>query len=244
MKIVIILQARMGSTRLPGKVMLPLEGKKVLEHVIARLHSVRSSTQLVVATTTNMIDDPIVELAKSLNITHFRGSEHDVLSRYYWAAKQSGAELVVRCNSDCPLIDPDVVDLIISTFQSNFGIYDYVSNILNPTFPTGMHCEAFTFDALQSAFQNAKDPQEREHVTPYIYRNPNLFNLHNVEFSRDISSYRWTLDFPEDYILISKIYQSLYKEDPLFGMKAIIKLIEKNSEWLKINGHIIKRATV
>ena len=97
---------------------------------------------------------------------------------------------------------------------------------------------------MQSAFQNAKDPQEREHVTPYIYRNPNLFNLQNVEFSRDISSYRWTLDFPEDYILISKIYQSLYKEDPLFGMKAIIKLIEKNSEWLKINGHIIKRATV
>jgi spore coat polysaccharide biosynthesis protein SpsF len=244
MHTVIILQARMGSTRLPGKVMLPLEGKTVLEHVLRRLLSVHSSTQLVIATTINAIDDQIVDLARSLGIDYFRGSEDDVLSRYYWAAKEFGAQLVVRCNSDCPLIDPGVVDLIISTFHANSGRYDYVSNILNPTFPTGMHCEAFTFEALQMAFLNAKDSQEREHVTPYIYRNPNLFDLHNVELSRNLSYCRWTLDFPEDYVLISKIYQSLYKINPLFGTNEVIELIEKNPEWSEINGHIIKQATI
>ncbi len=234
----------MGSTRLPGKVMLPLEGKTVLEHVLRRLRHVNFLGSIVVATTTNKIDAPIYELSTRLGFRCFRGSELDVLSRYYHAAKEMGAQLIIRCNADCPLIDPKVVELIISTFLQKSDQYDYVSNILRPTFPTGMHCEAFSFEALQNAYENALDPLEREHVTPYIYRRPNKFRLHNVQLGEDLSSYRWTLDLPEDFVLISKIYQALYKYDAVFSMLSIIELLNKNPEWSLINGHISKSATV
>lgn len=240
----IILQARMGSTRLPGKVLLSIEGKTVLEHMLARLASVNGIDCLVVATTINPIDLPIVSLADALGVSCFRGEEEDVLSRFYHAAMEANASCVVRCNADCPLIDPQIVEHVVSTFLTNSERFDYVSNILSPTYPTGMHCEAFSFESLRQAYTCAVDPLEREHVTPYIYRRPNLFRLHNVALSCDLSAHRWTLDLLEDFELITKIYKELYKDNPLFDMQSIIRLLEKNPDWSNINGHIIKSATV
>ena len=241
---VIILQARMGSTRLPGKVLLSLAGKTVLEHVIDRLKRVSVSANLVIATSVNKIDEPIVDLANSLGVRCFRGSEQDVLSRYYYAAKDIGAECIIRCNADCPLIDPQIVDQVISFYLANINKYDYVSNILKPSFPTGMHCEAFSFGAIHKANIQAIDPLEREHVTPYIYRRPEMFSLYNIEHSKDLSYLRWTLDVKEDYILISKIYDALYINNPQFTMNSVLKLLEIHPDWTSINGHISKRSTV
>lgn len=240
----ILLQARTGSTRLPGKVLFDLEGKTVLEQILIRLSSVRGVDRIIVATTTNPNDSVIANIAKAFGVDCFRGEECDVLSRFYHAVTHTNASCVVRCNADCPLIDPSVVELVVSTFRENSDRYDYVSNILIPTFPTGMHCEAFSFDSLQRAYTNAVDPLEREHVTPYIYRRPSLFRLHNVALPVDLSSHRWTLDYPEDFQLISLIYKSLQSSTPLFGMDAILTLLAEHPEWKDINGHITKLATV
>jgi spore coat polysaccharide biosynthesis protein SpsF len=234
----------MGSTRLPGKVMLDLAGKTVLERVIDRLNRVISPVSLIVATSLNDKDDPIVDLANSLGVPYFRGSEHDVLSRYYYAAMDFGAESIIRCNADCPLIDPLVVDKVISFYLENVENYDYVSNILYPTYPTGMHCEAFSFDSLRQAHINSIDSLEREHVTPYIYRRPERFRLFNIARNGDLSHLRWTLDVKDDYIFISKIYDVLYKDNPHFGMDSVLKLLSIHPDWSSINGYISKRSTV
>lgn len=244
MKLAIILQARTGSSRLPGKVLMKLEGKTVLEHILSRLSAVQEKSQLVVATTRSDRDDEIAALAHSRGILCVRGSEHDVLARYYQAAQEIGADVVVRCNADCPLIDPSVLDQVISRFFQEPGRFDYVSNILTPSFPTGMHCEVFTFDALQHAFSHAVDLLEREHVTPYIYRRPDVFRLHNVSLGHDLSFHRWTLDYQEDFELISRVYRELYISDNLFGMTAILELLQRNPHWSKINSHIQKNSTV
>lgn len=244
MKTVIIIQARMGSSRLPGKVLLSLEGKTILEHIISRLQRSQLADLVMVATSVKNIDQPIADLMSKVGIKCYRGDEHDVLSRYYFAAKEVGANTVVRCNGDCPLIDPDVVDKIISSYYDNNLNCDYVSNILEPTYPTGMHTEVFSFSALEKAYKEAIDPLEREHVTPYLYRNPNLFKLSNVCISENLSWHRWTLDFPEDLILISRIYAALYPNDICFGMSDILKLLTVNKDWSRINENIHKQATV
>ena len=240
----IIIQARNNSSRLPGKVLLNLEGKTVLEHVLNRLKAVDFNLDIVVATSTNPMDDSIAELSLKLGVQFYRGSEFDVLDRFYHAARQVEASVIIRCNSDCPLIDPKIVELVFNQYFNSEEAFDYVSNILEPTFPTGMHCEIFSFAALESAHLKATDSLEREHVTPYIYRRPDFFRLKNVAQKKDLSSHRWTLDFPEDFELISRIYGALYKLDPMFDTEAILTLLETNPDWSKINAHISKKSTV
>lgn len=240
----IIVQARMSSTRLPGKVLLPIMGRPVMEYQLERLRRVHTADKIVIATTTNPADQPIVELAEKLGFAHFRGPESDVLSRFYHAAQDAGAGTVVRCNSDCPLIDPAVVDRVISAYQEESHLYDYVSNILRPTYPTGMHTEVFSIEVLEEAHRLAKEPLEREHVTPYIYRRPKSFRLKNIALDQDLSWHRWTLDLPEDLDLISRIYQALYPVNPLFTMDDVLNTLARQPEWLKINSHIQKQATV
>ena len=244
MNTAIIVQARMGSSRLPGKVLLPIMGRPVLEYELERLCRAEAADVVIVATTTNAADQAIEDLAARLRIPCFRGSEFDVLSRYYFAANEHGAETVVRCNADCPLIDPEVVDRVITAYKVNSGTCDYASNILKPTFPTGMHTEAFSFEALEQAYLNAVDPLEREHVTPYIYRRPDTFSLHNVALDQDLSWHRWTLDLAEDMELIKRIYEALYPTNPSFGMGDVLDLLDRHADWPMINGHIQKRATV
>ena len=191
MKTVIIVQARMTSTRLPGKVLKRVLDKPLLEYQIERLRRAKLADKIVIATTVNDTDQPIIEMCNSLSVSYFLGSEEDVLSRYYGAAKEHYADVVVRVTSDCPLIDPQIIDKVINFYLENSDKYDYVSNCLKRTYPRGMDTEVFSFKALQEAFLSATAHPDREHVTPFIYRHPELYRVGDVAYSENQSSYRW-----------------------------------------------------
>jgi len=216
MKTVIIDQARMTSTRLPGKVMKEVFGKPLLEYQIERLKRANEADELVIATTTNDTDQPIVELCERLGVAYYRGSEEDVLLRYYEAATKFEADVVVRVTSDCPLIDPAVVDRVIEYYKNNWEKYDYVSNTLTRTYPRGMDNEVFSYKALQEAYYNAQEQLEREHVTPYICCHPERYRLDNVSHHENQSQHRWTVDQIEDFLLIENIIKALYPNNPQF----------------------------
>ena len=233
---VIIVQARMTSTRLPGKVLLEVLGKPLLAYQVERLRRCKRADAVVLATTTNKTDQALVDFCCEHGISCYRGSEEDVLSRYYEAAREHRAETIVRVTSDCPLIDPAVIDRVIEAF--NWGGEDYVANILERTYPRGMDCEVFTFEALQTAHREATDKPDREHVTPFIYRHPERFTLGNVRYGEDCSRYRWTVDTQEDYELIRCMLEALVLQKPHFTLEDCLHLIEQNPDWEKINCHV------
>ena len=239
MRIVAIIQARMGSTRLPGKVLLDLAGAPVLARVVNRCRRAATLDDVVVATTTLAADDPIVELCRANNWKSFRGQEDDVLDRYYHAAMQSQAEVVVRITSDCPLIEPEIIDLTVKTFLEH-GSLDYAGNSLPPrTFPRGLDVEVFSFEALARAWREDTNPAWREHVTPYIYRHPEKFRLHAVINDADLSSRRWTVDTAADLAFVRKIYEQFSHDG--FSWREVLKLLEKHPEWLEINRHVVQK---
>ncbi|MFU0781508.1 MAG: 3-deoxy-manno-octulosonate cytidylyltransferase [Thermoanaerobacterium thermosaccharolyticum] len=240
MKKVAIIQARMGSTRLPGKVMKIIMDKPVIGHVVNRVKASKEIDDIIIATTTKKEDDIIVEEAKKLNVKYFRGSEEDVLSRYYYAAKENNADIVIRITSDCPLIDPQIIDKIIKTFieTSKKEKIDYLSNTIERTYPRGLDVEVFNFETLEKAFKEADRPYQREHVTPYIYENHEIFKIKQIKNNIDYSNYRWTLDTIEDFKVIETIYENLYKENELFYMEDIIKFQKEHPEIAKINENI------
>lgn len=239
MNVVCIMQTRIGSTRLPGKVLKKICGKTVLEHDIDRLKRIRNINKIVIATTILEKDNCIVEEADRLGISYYRGSEEDVLSRYYYAAKENNADIVVRVTSDCPLIDSEVSGEIIQYYIDNKHKYDYVSNTIDRTYPRGLDTEVFSFKALEKAFNEAESQRDREHVTPYIWDNSKLFRLFQYKNDVDCSGLRWTLDTIEDFELISKIYQALYSEgNNNFYMNDIIELYKGNSQLKEINKYI------
>ncbi len=238
-----IVQARTTSTRLPGKVLKELpwgSGISVLEQVIRRLKKARSLDRIIVATTGNREDDSICEIADRENVRYFRGPEKDVLSRYFYAARENGLETIVRVTSDCPCIDPAVVDLVVEEVSGNK--VDYASNSLKRTFPHGLDVEAFTMKALERSFKEAEKDFEREHVTPFIYMT-GQFQIKNLEapkefFAPDI---RITLDTTEDYALLCAVYDYLYPRNSFFGVKEIVEIF-KVKPWLKfINGKIVQK---
>jgi spore coat polysaccharide biosynthesis protein SpsF len=238
MKIGAIIQARMGSTRLPEKVMKNLLGKTVLEHVIERVKQSKLIDEIIIATTTHERDAVIEFEALRCGAKAFRGSEDDVLSRYYYAVKDNDLDVVVRITSDCPLIDPQVLDEVIQYYVTND--YDIVSNagsdLSKRTYPRGLDTEVFSFKVLENAFINAKEAYQREHVTPFIYENTNqAFYYKN---SVDNSKYRWTLDTDEDFKLISEVYKHLYNGVHDFYLSDIVKLFEKMPDLYEINAHI------
>ncbi len=243
MKTVIIVQARMASTRLPGKILKEVMGKTLLEYQIERLHRVRLVDQIVIATTDQIQDQPIVDLCIKLNVPHFRGSEMDVLERYYGASLQYNADSIVRVTSDCPLIDPAVIDRVLEFYQKHHEEYDYVTNTLEPehTYPRGMDTEVFSFRALQEAYFEATDQPEREHVTVFIKRRPERYRLANVPYYHNYSNYRWTVDTPEDFELISKIISNLCPLKPCFTLEDCLALLKEHPEWTKINRNIIQK---
>ncbi|RXM78527.1 acylneuraminate cytidylyltransferase [Clostridium tetani] len=238
MKVVCIVQARVGSTRLPGKVLRKICGKTVLEHNIERLRRIKNIDEIVIATTVLEKDNPIVEEAKRLNVKYFRGSEEDVLSRYYYAAKENNADVVVRVTSDCPLIDSEVSEKIIQYYLDNKEIYDYVSNTIERTYPRGLDTEVFSFSILKKTFIETKKDYEREHVTPYIYQNVDKFRIEQYKNDIDYSKYRWTLDTKEDFQVIKKIYENLYTGNKMFDFNSILKFISENPYIAKINENI------
>ena len=238
MRVGIIIQARMTSTRLPGKVLMTVMGKPLLEYQIERLQRVRSADDIIIATTTNDTDQPIVDLAERLGIKVFRGSEEDVLSRYFGAAQENGLDVVVRITSDCPLIDPVVVDDVIGTYLDNAENCDYVSNCLTRTFPRGMDTEAFSFELLEKVHLEARQQHEREHVTPYIYQSPQRFRLLNLAIILDESRHRWTVDTPEDFELIRRILEMLYPKNQVFGLEDVLAVMDAHPDWFELNAQI------
>lgn len=238
LNVLIIMQARMGSTRLPGKVLKEVRGKPLMHYEVERLRRVSLARQLVIATTTHLKDQPVIDYCLGANIPFFRGSEEDVLNRYYCTAREFGADVIVRVTADCPLIDPEVVDQVIHFYLENYPQYDYVSNTLERTFPRGMDVEVFSFPGLSEAEQQAQNPVEREHVTPFFYRYPNKFHLGSIKNITDQSRYRLTVDTPEDFELIRRILEVLYPENPNFSLKDVLGLLERNPDWAKINSDV------
>lgn len=236
MNTIIIVQARMTSTRLPGKVLLPLAGVPMLTRLVQRLRRVQRADAIVIATTTNATDDAIAMLCNTLGVPCHRGSEHDVLSRYADAARLHGADVVVRITSDCPLIDPALIDRVIAAYQE--GGSDYVSNMLPPTWPYGMAVEVFSATALQQAHAGATQVAEREHVTPFIYGHPERYRLRNVASPVDLSQHRWTVDTPEDYELVRRLFEALYPVRPHFTQNDILEVLDAHPDWMAINQHI------
>ncbi|TQR17401.1 cytidylyltransferase domain-containing protein [Psychrobacillus vulpis] len=238
MKVVAIIQARMGSTRLPGKILKKVKDKTLLEIQLERLNYSSLIHQIIVATTTLEQDDLIVNLCNQLNIDCYRGSEEDVLSRYYEAAMEFNANVIVRLTSDCPLIDPTIVDEVITSFIEQQDSIDYVSNTLVRTYPRGLDVEVFSFDALQRANDQANLQQDREHVTAYFYSNPDLFRIEHIKSNLDYSNFRWTVDTPEDLELIHRILNELYDDDNIFYMGDVLNLLTVHPKWREINAHI------
>lgn len=236
MRIVAIIQARMGSTRLPGKILKKVNGRPLLSYQLERLQQSNFISDLVIATTTDEKDDVIVEFCKLNNILWFRGSEEDVLARYYETAKRFNADAIVRITSDCPIIDVQVVNKTITYFMDNN--FDYVSNTVDRTYPRGLDTEVFTFAALEKAHKEAVIERDREHVTAYFYTNPDIFKIAGVRNEVDYSKYRWTVDTEEDFQLIENIIENLYSENPQFTLYDTVKLMEANPDWFYINAHI------
>ena len=237
-RIIAIIQARVGSTRLPNKVLLDLEGKTVLEHVINRVSKGKLVGETVVATTVLEEDLKIVKLCSGKGVRAYCGSENDVLDRFYQAARLFGAGHVVRVTADCPLIDHEIIDDVLSLHLKKKS--DYTSNIIKETFPDGEDVEVFTFEALKEAWESAELSSQREHVTPYIRNNPGIFKLANFSSPKDLSDKRWTLDEEEDYEFIRKIYGALYKKSKFFGMKEILGFLRSHPEYEKINSRMTR----
>ena len=235
---VIIVQARMTSTRLPGKVLLPIAGRPMLAYQLERLHRVRQAARTVVATTTNAVDDAIVSVAAALGVACTRGPEFDVLARYAQAARETQASVVVRATADCPLLDPTLIDDAICTFLREPGRYDYVSNMLEPSYPYGMAVEVFSAAALAAADAEATEEAEREHVTPFIYWRPKRFKIGSLTMRPDLSSNRWTVDTKEDFELVSRILETLYPRTPEFCMADVLELLDQHPDWRKINAEV------
>jgi len=231
--VVAIIQARMGSTRLQGKVMLDIMGKPVLWHVVNRVSKARLINKLIVATTVNSEDDIIMKFCNNNDTSVFRGAEEDVLDRYYNCAKKYELKNIVRITADCPLHDPNIIDTVINEYLK--GNYDYVSNTLEYTFPDGFDVEVFSFNALADAWKNAKLPSEREHVTPYI-KNNKKFRKKNVFSNEEYPVYRCSLDHIEDYEFTKKIYEGIGRE--MFYIDDVMNYVRRHPEISKINQHI------
>ena len=239
MKVVAIIQARMGSTRLPGKVLQDLGGQPVLSRVVSRVRRANHVDELVVATSVEAGDAEIVNECQRVAVRCFRGSEADVLDRYYRAAQAQSADVVVRITADCPMIDPAVVDDIVTRFQQTKP--DYASNALVRTFPRGLDTEVFTIDALAKAWTEARELYQRAHVTPYFYQNPGLFRILSVTGEKDYSKHRWTLDTPEDLTLVRELYARFDNQDT-FGWREVLQVIEQEPELAEINLGVHQKA--
>ena len=248
MKIVAIIQARMGSTRFPGKVLKPICGKTMIFHVISRIKEAKRIHEIVVATTSSKKDDRLVRKLENIDgVTVFRGSEDDVLDRYYRAAQQISAEVIIRITSDCPLIDPAIMDRMIEVYVKRITErtpVDYLSNTLVRTFPRGLDVEVFSLNALERAFHEAKKYYQREHVTPYIWQHPRKFTLECFKSNKDLSFHRWTVDEKEDLQLIREIYRELYGEGRCFHFKEVIDLFTRRPHLYEINAHITQKELV
>jgi|TARA_B100000749_G_C18373043_1_gene442609 spore coat polysaccharide biosynthesis protein SpsF (cytidylyltransferase family) len=234
-KIIIIIQARIGSTRFPKKVLKLIQQKPVIWHVINRLKQIPKIDNIVLATTKKKEDKILIKIAKQNAINHFQGKNNNVLNRFYECAKNFDADIIIRITSDCPLIDPNLIKKMLNFYMHNN--YDYLSNTIIPTFPDGLDIEIFSFSALEKASIFAKWRSEIEHVTPYIKKNPKKFKLFNYENLKNSSHIRLTIDEPVDLKLIRQIYKKL-KPKLVFSLDEVLKIISSEPKLLLLNQHI------
>lgn len=241
MRIIAIIQARLGSTRLPGKVLLDLAGEPMLARVVNRVHRATKVHDIVVATTTKAEDAALIEMCTLRHWRSFRGSEDDVLDRYYQAAVQHRADVVIRITSDCPLVDPEIVDRVVQEFLDLQPEVDYACNVLpQRTFPRGLDTEVMRFDVLERAWREDLNLAWREHVTSYISRNSELFQIHGILNERDYSHMRWTVDTPEDLAFVRRIYD--YFGHDRFSWREVLSVLEQNLQWLELNRSVKQKA--
>jgi spore coat polysaccharide biosynthesis protein SpsF len=236
-KTTIFIQARLGSSRLPGKILKEVCGKPILELMMERVIQNKTCDGVVVITTDQHEDDVIVNLCKEKGWDYYRGSATNLLERHYKAAQYFDAKYVVKIPSDCPLIDPQIIDKVIQYFQDRD--FDYVSNLHPQSYPDGNDVEIMTFEALEYAYLNATKDEDLEHTTPYIVNNADVFSIGNVQMNdtEDLSSmYRYTLDYEEDYLFIKAIYESLYRDGNIFSLQDILYFISSNNHLAEING--------
>jgi len=233
MSVIIVLQARLSSTRLPGKVLQPICGFPMLGLQLERIKRAKHFERLVVATSTDQHDNPIAKLCEDLQVDCYRGSLEDVLDRFYKAAKQYEPIHVVRLTGDCPLTDPELIDAVIQHHIVSGA--DYTSNTMDPTFPDGLDVEVVRFSALEQAHAAAKLNSEREHVTPYFYNHPELFRLASFKSKIDRSPMRWVVDEPADFNFVTRVYEYLYSAKPNFNTNDVLALLEDNPDLALIN---------
>ena len=242
MKLLVVMQARMGSSRLPGKVMLPVTGEPLLAAMLRRVRAAQTPFDVCIATTMSSDDDPIVELCAEHDVICYRGHPTDLIARHLLAAQGSGAEAVVKIPSDCPLIDPGVIDRVLQYYLENSTRVDYVSNLHPPTYPDGNDVEVMSFGALHAAFREAQEPFEREHTTPYIWERPDRFRIGNVTWETGLNyamSHRFTLDYVEDYRFIKLVFEQLGGTRQVFSLSDILQLLAKKPELARINSQFV-----
>ena len=234
-----IIQARMGSSRLPGKVLKEVLGKPLLQHLMERIKTSQTLDKIIIATTTNEKDKPVLQLAQKLEVDSYAGSEKDVLDRYYQAAVKYGAEVIVRITADCPLIDPALMDNVINYYLQHKDELDYVQSGIS--YPDGIvETAVFPFAVLEKTWREAKLPSEREHVTPYIWKNPAIFRNHVVENDEDLSDIRLTVDDEADFRVVSEVLKNLYKEGEVFHMQQMIDFLKTRPDLLELNSGTVR----
>jgi spore coat polysaccharide biosynthesis protein SpsF len=231
-----VIQARTGSSRLPGKILKEMAGKSVLAHVVERVKAARSVDQVVLAIPEGPVDDALYEHARTLVPLVHRGSESDVLARYHGAGLAAGADHIIRITSDCPLIDPENLDRMVTAYLASRP--DYMSNTLVRHLPRGLDAEIFPFANLDRAFREAASPHEREHVTPYFYEHPEIFRLEAFREPVDLADHRWTLDTEEDWALISTIYAALHRPGEIIRRDDVLAFLAEHPEVADLNRHI------
>jgi spore coat polysaccharide biosynthesis protein SpsF len=242
MKIIASVEARMTSTRLPGKVLLKSQGKPMLLHQIERIKRSKYIDEIWIATSTNLKDKAIVDLARDLHVKWHRGSELDVLKRVVDTTKEANADIVVQLTGDCPLIDPEIIDQAIRVY--NYNAFDYVSNSLVRSYPRGLDVSVMSAKILNLSLKNAKDAAHHEHIGLSIYENPKKFKLFNIFASPKLCrpDIRITLDTIEDFHLINEIYKNLYKRNKKFSASDIINFLDKHPNIKNINSHIQQKS--
>ena len=236
-RVVGAIQARMGSTRLPGKALLPIRGRSAIEWIADRLRHCRELEALVVSTSVERANDAIADLAARIGIGCVRGSEMDLVERLALTAAATGADALVRITADCPLVDPKLVDDIVLAWRRSWGDLEYVCNVFPRTFPDGLDVELLSRSVLERLQQEVADPFYRESLTVYIHDNPATFRIDKIEHTEDLSRLRWTLDYPEDLAFVEAVLQALHREGEVFGMREVLGLLRRRPELRDLNRH-------
>lgn len=243
MRVVVIVQARMDSSRLPGKVLKRVVGKPLLGHLVERLRRLKNADEIVIATSNKMIDQAIVDYCHILGVNVYRGSESDVLSRFYEAATEYHAQAIVRLTADCPVHDPVIIDSMIEYFLKAQPDLDYLSNTVSRSFPRGFDCEIFAMELLEEAYKKATLHFEREHVTPYMYLRFNTFRVGNYfSLLGRNDQYRLCVDYPEDFDVVKEVISNLYPDNPEFGLEDTIHFLKDHPAIAAINADVTQKS--